>query len=219
MAGRLSRLRRAAFLVALVVSAAVYAYSVTGIMGTGSELRSVVSARVGRALGSGRVPPGDRGSRGLPRPSSRGARGALTARSSTSATRPPSWRAERSSRPPWAAATARTIDRPTPAPRRSRRRSRRWKGSVSSWTLSSGTRGPVLVTLSATRSPRGPTHTSAKPPRQLCVMAFSTRLKTSCSSRPRSPLTTLSSDSTLSVHVACGGLRLHARDDEPGDLG
>ena len=45
MAGRLSRLRRAVFLVALVVSAAVYAYSVAGIMGTGSELRSVVSAR------------------------------------------------------------------------------------------------------------------------------------------------------------------------------
>jgi hypothetical protein len=45
MARRLSRIRRAAFLVALVVSAAVYAYSVAGIMGTGSELRSVVSAR------------------------------------------------------------------------------------------------------------------------------------------------------------------------------
>ena len=45
MAGRLSRVRRAAFLVALVVSAAVYAYSVAGIMGTGNELRSVVSAR------------------------------------------------------------------------------------------------------------------------------------------------------------------------------
>jgi hypothetical protein len=45
MARRLSRVRRAAFLVALVVSAAVYAYSVAGIMGTGSELRSVVSAQ------------------------------------------------------------------------------------------------------------------------------------------------------------------------------
>ena len=45
MPGRLTRVRRAAFLVALVVSAAVYAYSVAGIMGTGSELRSVVSAR------------------------------------------------------------------------------------------------------------------------------------------------------------------------------
>lgn len=44
MAGRHSRVRRVAFLVALVVSAAVYAYSVAGIMGTGSELRSVVSA-------------------------------------------------------------------------------------------------------------------------------------------------------------------------------
>ena len=41
MAGRSSGVRRAAFLVALVVSAAVYAYSVAGIMGTGSELRSV----------------------------------------------------------------------------------------------------------------------------------------------------------------------------------
>jgi hypothetical protein len=44
MAGRSSGVRRAAFLVALVVSAALYAYSVAGIMGTGSELRSVVSA-------------------------------------------------------------------------------------------------------------------------------------------------------------------------------
>jgi len=44
MAGRISRVRRAAFLVALLVSAAVYAYSVAGIMGTGSQLRSVVSA-------------------------------------------------------------------------------------------------------------------------------------------------------------------------------
>jgi hypothetical protein len=45
MAGRISRVRRVAFLVALAVSAAVYAYSLAGIMGTGSELRSVVSAR------------------------------------------------------------------------------------------------------------------------------------------------------------------------------
>jgi hypothetical protein len=45
MSGRLSRVRRAAFLVALAVSAAVYAYSVAGIMGTGSELRSVLSAQ------------------------------------------------------------------------------------------------------------------------------------------------------------------------------
>jgi hypothetical protein len=45
MAGRLSRVRRAAFVVALVVSAAVYAYSVAGIMGTGGELRSVVRAQ------------------------------------------------------------------------------------------------------------------------------------------------------------------------------
>jgi hypothetical protein len=45
MARRLARVRRAAFLVALIVSAAVYAYSVAGIMGTGSELRSVVSAQ------------------------------------------------------------------------------------------------------------------------------------------------------------------------------
>lgn len=45
MAGRQSSVRRAAFLVALLVSAGVYAYSVVGIMGTGSELRSVVNAR------------------------------------------------------------------------------------------------------------------------------------------------------------------------------
>jgi hypothetical protein len=44
MAGRLSRVRRAAFLVALLVSAAVYSYSLAGIMGTGSELRSLVRA-------------------------------------------------------------------------------------------------------------------------------------------------------------------------------
>lgn len=45
MARRLSRARRVAFLLALLVSAAVYAYSVAGIMGTGSELKSVVSAQ------------------------------------------------------------------------------------------------------------------------------------------------------------------------------
>ena len=45
MAGRLSRVRRAAFAIALLVSAAVYAYSLAGIMGTGSELRSLVSAQ------------------------------------------------------------------------------------------------------------------------------------------------------------------------------
>lgn len=50
MAGRLSRVRRAAFVVALLVSAAVYAYSVAGIMGTGSELRSVVNARPAESL-------------------------------------------------------------------------------------------------------------------------------------------------------------------------
>ncbi len=45
MAGRLSRVRRAAFLVALLVSAAVYAYSLSAIAGTGGELRSLVKAR------------------------------------------------------------------------------------------------------------------------------------------------------------------------------
>jgi hypothetical protein len=45
MAGRLSRVRRAAFVVALLVSAAAYAYSLVAIAGTGSELRSYVSAR------------------------------------------------------------------------------------------------------------------------------------------------------------------------------
>jgi hypothetical protein len=45
MAGRRPSVRRVAFLAALLVSAAVYAYSVAGIVGTGSELKSVVSAR------------------------------------------------------------------------------------------------------------------------------------------------------------------------------
>jgi hypothetical protein len=45
MPGRLSRIRRAAFLVALLVSAAAYAYSLAAIAGTGSELRSYVSER------------------------------------------------------------------------------------------------------------------------------------------------------------------------------
>jgi hypothetical protein len=45
MAGRLSRVRRAAFVAALLVSAAVYAYSLAGIMGTRGELESVVRAR------------------------------------------------------------------------------------------------------------------------------------------------------------------------------
>lgn len=45
MAGRLSPVRRAAFLVALLVSAVVYAYSLAGIAGTGSELRSLVRAQ------------------------------------------------------------------------------------------------------------------------------------------------------------------------------
>jgi hypothetical protein len=44
MAGRLSRVRRGAFLVALLVSAAVYAYSLSAIAGTGGELRSLVKA-------------------------------------------------------------------------------------------------------------------------------------------------------------------------------
>jgi hypothetical protein len=45
MAGRRPSVRRVAFLAALLVSAAVYAYSLAGIIGTGSELKSVVSAR------------------------------------------------------------------------------------------------------------------------------------------------------------------------------
>jgi hypothetical protein len=44
MPGRLSPVRRAGFVVALLLSAAVYAYSLAGIMGTGSELRSLVRA-------------------------------------------------------------------------------------------------------------------------------------------------------------------------------
>ena len=50
MAGRLSRVRRAAFLVALLLSAAAYAYSLGGIIGTRSELQAVVNAQsVGRS--------------------------------------------------------------------------------------------------------------------------------------------------------------------------
>ena len=47
MAGRFSRVRRAALLVALLVSAAAYAYSLAGIAGTGSKLESAVSAGSG----------------------------------------------------------------------------------------------------------------------------------------------------------------------------
>ena len=45
MAGRPSRVRRPAFVLALLVSAALYAYSLVGIAGTGNELRSAVSAQ------------------------------------------------------------------------------------------------------------------------------------------------------------------------------
>jgi hypothetical protein len=45
MAGRPSRVRRLAFLLALLVSTAVYAYSLAGIVGATGELRSAVSAR------------------------------------------------------------------------------------------------------------------------------------------------------------------------------
>jgi hypothetical protein len=46
MAGRLrSRARRPAFLVALLASAAAYAYSLFGIAATGDELRSAVEAQ------------------------------------------------------------------------------------------------------------------------------------------------------------------------------
>lgn len=46
MAGRPSRVRRPAFVLALLVSVALYAYSLAGIAGTGSELRSAVSEQV-----------------------------------------------------------------------------------------------------------------------------------------------------------------------------
>jgi hypothetical protein len=46
MTGRSSRVRRPAFLLALLVSAALYAYSLAGIAGTGGQLRSAVSAQV-----------------------------------------------------------------------------------------------------------------------------------------------------------------------------
>jgi hypothetical protein len=45
MAGRPSRGRRLAFLLALLVSSAVYAYSLAGIVGAGGDLRSAVSAQ------------------------------------------------------------------------------------------------------------------------------------------------------------------------------
>jgi hypothetical protein len=45
MAGRPSRVRRPAFLLALLVSAALYAYSLLGIAGTESDLRSAVRAQ------------------------------------------------------------------------------------------------------------------------------------------------------------------------------
>jgi hypothetical protein len=45
MGGRPSRVRRPAFLVALLVSAAVYAYSLAGILGAGNDLRAAVSAQ------------------------------------------------------------------------------------------------------------------------------------------------------------------------------
>jgi hypothetical protein len=45
MFGRPSRVRRAAFLLALLVSTVLYAYSLVGIAGTGSELRSAVRAQ------------------------------------------------------------------------------------------------------------------------------------------------------------------------------
>jgi hypothetical protein len=45
MAGRSSRVRRPAFLLALLVSAALYAYSLLGIAGTETQLRSAVSAQ------------------------------------------------------------------------------------------------------------------------------------------------------------------------------
>jgi hypothetical protein len=45
MAGRFSRVRRAAYLAALLVSLFAFAYSLAGIAGTGSELQSAVNAR------------------------------------------------------------------------------------------------------------------------------------------------------------------------------
>lgn len=45
MAGRPSRVRRPAFLLALLVSAALYAYSLAGIADTGGALRSAVKAQ------------------------------------------------------------------------------------------------------------------------------------------------------------------------------
>lgn len=52
MAGRPSRVRRPVFLLSLLVSAALYAYSLAGIAGTESKLRSAV-----RSQGSDRSTP------------------------------------------------------------------------------------------------------------------------------------------------------------------
>jgi hypothetical protein len=60
MPGRISRARRAVFLVALLVSAAAYAYSLAGIMGASNELNSLVNARsVERSAPAAYRPPTD----------------------------------------------------------------------------------------------------------------------------------------------------------------
>jgi hypothetical protein len=89
MYGRPTRLRRLGFGLGLLVSAALFAYSLAGIVSAGGDQ----------------------------------VRSALSAGKSTSATSPPSSRDASRSRPPCAVATARTIDNPTPVPRRDRRRS------------------------------------------------------------------------------------------------
>jgi hypothetical protein len=63
MAGRPSRVRRPGFLLALLVSAALYAYSLVGIAGTGNDLRSAVRAEaVDRSINvSYRQPSQDHG--------------------------------------------------------------------------------------------------------------------------------------------------------------
>jgi hypothetical protein len=45
MARRLTRVRRSALLVALLASAALYAYAVAGIVGTGGDLRAAATAQ------------------------------------------------------------------------------------------------------------------------------------------------------------------------------
>src|SRR5581483_766076 len=112
---------------------------------------------------------------------------------STSTARPPPGRGRAVTRPPWAAATDRTIDRPRPAPDpEPARRSlpRRRNGSNSPSTSAASITGPVLATASRTSpgsAPR-PVSTSSRPPDALCRMAFSIKLPARRPSSAPSPV-------------------------------